>query len=96
MPLLAAHNVVTGFGKDLAAGWEKPEEMIGCRKLKKNKKDVLKSYTPLTSSHDDVVKNKKYGDKADSVDCSKHSVSQCLSNRPQSDRTCRSSWVPCV
>jgi hypothetical protein len=49
-----------GFGKDLATGWGKPEEMIGCRKLKKNEKGVLESHTPLTSSHDDVIKNKKY------------------------------------
>jgi hypothetical protein len=39
---------------------EKPEETIDCRKLKKNKKGVLKSHTPLTSSHDDVIKNKKF------------------------------------
>jgi hypothetical protein len=49
-----------GFGKNLATGWGKPEETIDCRKLKKNKKGVLKSHTPLTSSHDDVSKNKKF------------------------------------
>jgi hypothetical protein len=53
-------NVVMGFGKDLAAGWGKTKETIGCRKLKKNEKGVLKSYTPLTSSHDDVAQNKNY------------------------------------
>jgi hypothetical protein len=68
-------NVVMGFGKDLATGWGKAKETIGCRKLKKNEKGVLKSYTPLTSSHDDFAQNKNYtyGHKADGVDCSKYS-----------------------
>jgi hypothetical protein len=49
-----------GFGKDLATGWGKTKEPLGCPKLKSMKEASKKATPPLTGGHDDVIKNKKY------------------------------------